>query len=243
MAIALRMGRYSFDDDAETEPFGAATYPIEEPALDPPEILKDVVDFLFPLLAPYEAVFYLYLLRRSIFEAGEPYARVSVRGLMKDVVRSARAGGRKEGAGTNISMSQTQKVLLSLESFGAIRKESEPNREGTLYKVMIPDEIAACRAAMAARRMAVPRPVDVESEVDWYNVRENRLKIFERDVYLCRYCRKQLTRFTATLDHVTPVSEGGGNGADNLVTACLACNSAKTGDALGDFLADRARAT
>ena len=68
---------------------------------------------------------------------------------------------------------------------------------------------------------------------------ENRHKIFERDSYKCAYCDKQLTRFTATLDHVTPVSAGGDNNYDNVITACLQCNSQKTGKPLGDFLADR----
>ena len=50
---------------------------------------------------------------------------------------------------------------------------------------------------------------NIEAEVDFYNVRENRIKIYERDNYVCQHCRKQLTRFSATLDHLQPVSEGG----------------------------------
>ena len=76
-----------------------------------------------------------------------------------------------------------------------------------------------------------------ESEVDYYNVRENRIKIYERDEYKCRYCGKQLTRFTSTLDHVKPVAEDGDNSFDNLVTACLECNSRKNKRLVGDFLA------
>jgi 5-methylcytosine-specific restriction endonuclease McrA len=50
--------------------------------------------------------------------------------------------------------------------------------------------------------------------------------------------RQALTRFTATLDHVTPVAEGGDNGFENLVTACFGCNSRKHKRPLGDFLAE-----
>jgi 5-methylcytosine-specific restriction endonuclease McrA len=39
-----------------------------------------------------------------------------------------------------------------------------------------------------------------------YNIRENRLKVYERDDYKCKYCSKQLTRSTVTLDHITPVA-------------------------------------
>lgn len=82
-------------------------------------------------------------------------------------------------------------------------------------------------------------PEIIKDVVDYYNVRENRHQIFERDGYKYAYCSKQLTRFTATLDHIKPVSEGGDNSYDNVTTACLACNSEKTGKPLGDFLADR----
>jgi 5-methylcytosine-specific restriction endonuclease McrA len=39
------------------------------------------------------------------------------------------------------------------------------------------------------------------------------------DNYQCRYCGKHRTRFTATLDHVKPVAEGGDHSFENLVTA------------------------
>ena len=41
------------------------------------------------------------------------------------------------------------------------------------------------------------------------------------------------------LDHVKPVAEGGDNSFENLVTACLDCNSTKQKRPLGDFLAER----
>jgi 5-methylcytosine-specific restriction endonuclease McrA len=90
----------------------------------------------------------------------------------------------------------------------------------------------------------VPSPaaeIDVEHEADFYNVRENRLKVYERDNYKCRYCSKQLTRFTATLDHLTPVTAGGDNSFGNLLTACLDCNSRKNARPVGDFLAGQVK--
>lgn len=67
--------------------------------------------------------------------------------------------------------------------------------------------------------------INEKKEQDYYNIAENRLKIFERDGYECYKCTKQLTRFNATLDHIQPVSEDGANSFDNLVTCCLHCNS------------------
>jgi len=63
--------------------------------------------------------------------------------------------------------------------------------------------------------------------------------VYLRDEYKCRYCGKQLTLLTATLDHITAVAAGGGNDLDNLATACLMCNSQKRKRPVGDFLAER----
>ena len=55
--------------------------------------------------------------------------------------------------------------------------------------------------------------------------------LFARDDYTCQYCgrhRRQLRgRQVLTRDHVTPVSQGGGNGWENVVTACSPCNNRK----------------
>lgn len=201
-------------------------------ALELPEIVSDVVDYLLPQLTPYEVAIYFYLLRHSIIASGTQYIRVSVPRL-RMVMRSARSD-----AASGISEGQIVGCLRQLVEKGVARKESEPGRDGTLYKILIPEEIPACLEAMKAD-VARPEPVaDPRREADFYNVRENRTKIYERDGYKCQYCQKQLTRFTATLDHITPVSAGGGNEFDNLITACRECNSKKTGKALGDFMAD-----
>lgn len=201
-------------------------------ALELPEILSDVIDYLMPQLTAYQAAFYFYLFRHSLLASGTQHVRVSVRGI-RAIVTSSRSDAR-----TGISYAQVADCLKQLVDKGAIRKEAEPDREGTLYKVFIPEEIESCRLAMKAN-LSVPEPVlNPQAEADYYNVRENRALIFERDAYRCRYCEKQLTRFTATLDHMKPVSKGGGNDYENVITACLGCNSRKTGKYLSDFYAD-----
>lgn len=203
-------------------------------ALELPLIIQEVVDDLQPLLTPYHAAFYWYLFRHSIARNGESLLRVSTRGLQGAVVKSSHAGDRGE-----ISLQKVRKTLAALESLGAIRKEGEPNRDGTPYRVLIPDEIEVCRRFRAKRLAAIPKPEILPNEIDFYNVRENRIKVFERDDYRCHYCQKQLTRFTATLDHIRPVAEGGDNSFENLITACLGCNSQKNRRPVGDFLAER----
>jgi hypothetical protein len=196
-----------------------------------PLIIQKIVDDLQPLLSPYQAAFYWYLFRHSLAENGNSLLRVSTRGLQRGVVRSNRS--------ETISLQHVRDTLATLETFGAIRKEGEPNRDGTPYRVLIPDEIEACRKFRAERTVAEPKPEIDAADIDCYNVRENRIKVYERDAYKCRYCDKQLTRFTATLDHVRPVAEGGDNSFENLVTACLGCNSRKHKRSVGDFLAEQ----
>jgi hypothetical protein len=199
-------------------------------ALELPIIIQEIVDDLQPLLSPYQAAFYWYAFRHSIAENGNPLLRLSTRGLQSGVVKSSRS--------ETISLQHVRETLAALEALGALRKEGEPNRDGTPYRVLIPDEIEACRKFRAERAAAEPKPEIAAGDLDYYNVRENRMKVYERDAYKCRYCKKQLTRFTATLDHVTPVAENGDNSFDNLVTACLNCNSRKHKRPLGDFLAE-----
>ncbi len=206
--------------------------------LELPDIIADAVDLLMPELKPYEMAFYLYLLRHSVIESGTPYVRVSRRGLQSGVVKSAYAETRSGGGDPVVASSfkSVQQAFAGLMTIGAIRQEGEPNREGTLYRVLLPEEIPACQSRRVEQARQTPAVGATEREADFYNVRENRLKIYERDNYRCTYCDKQLTRFTATLDHITPVGEGGDNSAENLTTACLQCNSRKTARPLGDFL-------
>jgi hypothetical protein len=204
-------------------------------ALELPLIIQEIVDDLQPLLEPYDAVFYWYLFRHSIAKEGNPHLRVSTRNLRKAVIKSSKSNA----AENMISQQKVQESLQALENIGAIRKEGEPNREGTLYRVLIPDEVEACQKYRSERRVSQPESIIAASGIDYYNVRENRIKVFERDGYICCYCQKQLTRFTATLDHVKPVTEDGDNSLDNLVTACLLCNSQKNKRAVGDFLAEQ----
>lgn len=55
--------------------------------------------------------------------------------------------------------------------------------------------------------------------------------LFARDAYSCQYCgrhRKELKgRQFLTRDHIVPVSRGGGNRWENVVTACSPCNNRK----------------
>jgi len=54
-----------------------------------------------------------------------------------------------------------------------------------------------------------------------------RFAVFSRDGFACRYCGATSEKAQLVLDHVEPVSKGGSNEPENLVTACEPCNAGK----------------
>ena len=51
--------------------------------------------------------------------------------------------------------------------------------------------------------------------------------LFARDQQLCMYCGSSYSRNQLTRDHVQPVSKGGRDIWENVVAACVSCNSRK----------------
>lgn len=56
----------------------------------------------------------------------------------------------------------------------------------------------------------------------------SKQNVFIRDEYYCQYCGIQVTKKTASIDHVIPKSKGGGNSFSNTVCACKNCNAKKS---------------
>jgi len=52
--------------------------------------------------------------------------------------------------------------------------------------------------------------------------------VYERDKWTCQYCKTQLSRSNATIDHVTPRSKGGKSSFENCVASCEVCNKIKS---------------
>jgi hypothetical protein len=190
-------------------------------AFELPTIVQEIVDDLQPLLTPYDAAFYWFLFRHSIAKDGAPYIRVSTRSLQRAVVRSSYS----QAAENTISLGKVQETLRALEGVGAIRREGEPNRHGTRYRVLIPEEIKACREYRSERMSAASELMFPADNGNGVPAREKRIRVFERDGYRCYRCEKQLTRFTAVLKRVGPVADGVEDRLENLVTACGECNA------------------
>jgi hypothetical protein len=58
--------------------------------------------------------------------------------------------------------------------------------------------------------------------------------LFERDKYMCAYCGHVYPKHKLTRDHVHPVSKGGPDIWENVVTACTTCNRWKDNKTLED---------
>ena len=220
-------------NELEAEPEKLSNSDRDFSAFELPLIIQTIVDDLQPQLSPYDAAFYWFLFRHSIAKDGDPHLRVSTRQLRTAVVKSSYSQLEENP----VSLGKVQETLRALESIGAIRKEGEPNRDGTLYRVLIPDEIEACRRLCAERTAAEPELNFPRTDLDDDSLQKNRIKAYERDGYICRSCGKQLTRFTATVDHVRSLGEGGDNSLENLVTACLDCNARRRKRSQRDLVA------
>lgn len=55
-----------------------------------------------------------------------------------------------------------------------------------------------------------------------------RFEVFKRDGFSCQYCGAKPPSVVLEVDHIHPVSQGGGNAKDNLITACFSCNRGKS---------------
>lgn len=53
--------------------------------------------------------------------------------------------------------------------------------------------------------------------------------LFCRDASLCMYCGNEFSHVSLSRDHVTPLSQGGRDHWNNVVTACVRCNNHKAG--------------
>ena len=61
-------------------------------------------------------------------------------------------------------------------------------------------------------------------------IRFSKFNVFLRDEFQCQYCNSDVTRKTATLDHILPTSHGGKTNWLNTCCSCSDCNAKKGND-------------
>jgi len=79
------------------------------------------------------------------------------------------------------------------------------------------------------REIRIPRVIQLVhyDRVPRRDVRFTRRNIFFRDRNRCQYCGKVFPQAELNLDHVVPLSRGGISSWENVVCACIPCNSRK----------------
>ena len=55
-----------------------------------------------------------------------------------------------------------------------------------------------------------------------------RFEVFKRDDFKCGYCGKSPPAVKLEADHIEPISKGGTDDINNLITACFDCNRGKS---------------
>lgn len=55
-----------------------------------------------------------------------------------------------------------------------------------------------------------------------------RFEVFKRDGFKCQYCGQTPPAATLEVDHINPVSKGGDDDINNLITSCFDCNRGKS---------------
>ena len=64
--------------------------------------------------------------------------------------------------------------------------------------------------------------------------KSTRFEVFKRDGFKCQYCGRSAPEVILEIDHIVPVSQGGGNDLLNLITSCMDCNRGKSDRKLSD---------
>ena len=181
--------------------------------VDTAAVVRDMVDGLLPELTPYEATMYLFILRHTALSGGVPSLRIGKRTIAARFAKGSR--------GEKSNFEHITKLVKRLEAKGCLRI-GDTTREGTLYSLVLPRDVPAA----AERLAAASAPTD---EGDYFTNDERRQELFRRDKWRCQYCGEPVTLGNASLDHFIPQSKGGSHAAENLRTACILCNSVKSG--------------
>lgn len=180
---------------------------------DSSEVVRDMVDGLLPELTPYEATMYLFILRHTALNGGVPSLRIGKRTIAARFAKGSR--------GERSNFEHITKLLKGLESKGCL-KIGDTTREGALYSLVLPRDVPSVAERLVSDAAA-------NDDDDYFTNEERRQELFNRDKWRCQYCGESVTSKNATLDHFIPQSKGGTHAAENLRTACILCNSVKSG--------------
>ena len=108
--------------------------------------------------------------------------------------------------------------------------------------VHLPSSIPECKKLIEEEETKPVRFAE-DGNLDYFTDSGRRLKIYRRDNGHCVYCLIQIDENSFVVDHIIPMSKGGTNIKNNLVTSCASCNERKTDLDAVEFLLSNYRAS
>ena len=115
-----------------------------------------------------------------------------------------KGGPRKKAAPYSIRVTATESKAPSQNRLGDLSRQA---------RVLTPARESGRRYGVEMMR----RPMS----------KKLRFEVFKRDGFVCQYCGAAPPGAVLEIDHIDPVSSGGGDEEGNLVTACFDCNRGK----------------
>lgn len=185
------------------------------------KFLKEFHDHLAPKLDTYEQAIYLYVIRHSRL-VGKDDVVIGFKSARKTFAFGI---GKK---GTPLSEGTCYEKLKSLEMKRCLKIHGA-EYDGTRVQAYLPDEIEG----------VIPEKIEQAlpslEEMDFFEVKENRKYILERENHKCFYCLRELKSNNHVIEHVTSRPQGD-NSYRNVVAACRNCNNKKGSTLPDDFL-------
>jgi 5-methylcytosine-specific restriction endonuclease McrA len=118
-------------------------------------------------------------------------------------------------------LTKRQKAAIYAKDYYATNKE-----KFSKYQKENPEKCRGISHRRRARKLKAT--IEIFDERAWFN--EMRLNQLGQ----CFYCAKTL--ITLHIDHMIPLSRGGGHSKDNLCLACPSCNRTKSNKTVEEFL-------
>lgn len=186
------------------------------------QVYRRVVDVLAPKLDTFEHVIYAYILRHTLLADAEELAVIGFKSARR---KMSKGSGQK---GSRMSEDTCRIKLRSLASKGAI-EIVRTEHGGTRVRLVRPDDIPGLK----------PEPSTSGGksleEMDFFEVREHRQWIFEREGGRCFYTLVELDEKNFVVDHVISRPEGD-NGHRNFVACSRDANNQKGSADAAEFL-------
>lgn len=120
------------------------------------------------------------------------------------------------------------KVLILNQDFSALAVCTVPKAFRLVYlnKAEMVDKVNDLLLRTVNQSFPVPSVIRLQryAKVPYYGIALTRHNVLRRDNFSCQYCGDARN---LTLDHLKPRSRGGETTWQNLVTACMRCNTRK----------------